>query len=225
MPRPQAILFDIDGTLVDTGGAGAESWRLAFEELYGIPADVKLFSEVGETDPAVGHRTFTGIFGREPEPDEMERLMSVRLSHVNEAVLASTGYRVLPGVRPTLERLVAADFLLGLTTGNVERAAYAKLHRGGLDRFFSFGGYGSDSPDRGELTRVAIARAAEILGTRVVSSHVLVVGDTPRDVDAARAVDAVAVTVATGNYSVEQLHAAGADYVLRTLEEPLPGTL
>jgi phosphoglycolate phosphatase-like HAD superfamily hydrolase len=221
--RPHAILFDIDGTLVDTGGAGADSWRRAFAELYEVDADVTLFSEVGETDPVVGRRTFAGLFGREPEPAEMARLMETRLAHMGAAVAESSGYRVLPGVRSTLERLAADGFLLGLTTGNVEAAALAKLRRGDLDRFFTFGGYGSDSPDRAELTRLAIHRAEAILGLDVDNARVLVVGDTPRDVAAAGAAGATSVGVATGRYSGDELREAGADHVLATLEEPLPG--
>jgi phosphoglycolate phosphatase-like HAD superfamily hydrolase len=225
MRRPDAILFDIDGTLVETGGAGADSWRRAFAELYDVDADVKLFSEVGETDPSVGRRTFTGIFGREPSPQEMARLMNVRLSHVCRAVTESPGYRILPGVEETLQRLSAEGFLLGLTTGNVEGAAYAKLQRGGLNRFFCFGGYGSDSTDRGELTRIAIRRAEMVLGMAVSTCSVLVVGDTPKDVAAAMAAQATSVAVATGHYSRDELEAAGAHHVLDTLEEPLPGTV
>lgn len=224
MERPHAILFDVDGTLVETGGAGGESWRRAFRDLYGIDADVKLFSEVGETDPAVGRRTFEGLFGHPPEPAEMARLMTVRLEHVCSAVADSEGYRVLPGVERTLERLAADGYLLGLTTGNVEAAAFAKLQRGGLHRFFCFGGYGSDSTDRGELTRLAIRRAEGILGTEIDNRRVLVVGDTPKDVAAAKAAGATSVAVATGHYSQADLHDAGAQYVLATLEEPLPGT-
>lgn len=224
MERPHAILFDVDGTLVETGGAGGESWRRAFRELYGVDADVKLFSEVGETDPVVGRRTFAGLLGREPEPAEMALLMTTRLEHVCAAVADSEGYRVLPGVARTLERLAADGFLLGLTTGNVEAAAFAKLHRGGLHRFFCFGGYGSDSPDRGELTRIAIRRAEDILGMEVDTCSVLVVGDTPKDVAAARAARATSVAVASGHYSQADLRDAGAHYVLSTLEEPLPGT-
>lgn len=223
MERPHAILFDVDGTLVETGGAGADSWRRAFRDLYAVDADVKLFSEVGETDPVVGRRTFAGLFGREPEPDEMAQLMTRRLEHVCAAVAESDGYRVLPGVEETLEQLAKDGYLLGLTTGNVEAAAFAKLHRGGLHRFFCFGGYGSDSADRGELTRVAIRRAEAVLRMAIDTCRVLVVGDTPRDVLAARDAGAVAVAVATGHYSQDDLRAAGADHVLATLEQPLPG--
>lgn len=223
MERPHAILFDIDGTLVETGGAGGESWRRAFRDLYDVDADVKLFSEVGETDPDVGRRTFEGLFGHPPGPAEMAPLMTTRLGHICAAVAESTGYRVLPGVEATLERLAANGYLLGLTTGNVEAAAFAKLHRGGLHRFFCFGGYGSDSADRGELTRIAIRRAEGILGLEIDTCRVLVVGDTPKDVSAARAAGATAVAVATGHYSQVELHEAGAHHVLATLEQPLPG--
>jgi phosphoglycolate phosphatase len=221
--RPRAILFDIDGTLVDTGGAGGESWRRAFEELYGLDADIKLFSEVGQTDPDVARLTFAGLLGREPEPDELARLMAVRLKHMEDAVADSAGYRVLPGVQETLERLSQGGFLLGLTTGNVEAAAHAKLARGNLARYFCFGGYGSDSSDRGELTRVAIKRAQRILDADLGREDVVVVGDTPRDVAAAHQAEAIAIGVATGSYTPEQLREAGAEHVLATLEEPLPG--
>ena len=164
MARACAILFDIDGTLVDTGGAGGESWRRAFAQLYGIDVDVKLCSEVGQTDPEVARLAFAGALGRDPEPEELARLMAVRLGQMADAVADSKGYRVLPGVRETLERQAHDGRLLGLTTGNVEAAAYAKLARGYLARFFCFGGYGPDSPDRGELTRIAIGRAGRLLG-------------------------------------------------------------
>lgn len=189
-----------------------------------LPSNHKLFSEVGDTDPVVGRRTFEGLLAREPEPAEMARLMTTRLEHMCSSVAASEGYRVLPGAERTLEQLAAAGFLLGLTTGNVEAAAFAKLHRGGLHRFFWFGGYGSDSSDRGELTRIAIRRAEALLDLEVDTCRVLVVGDTPKDVTAARAARTTSVAVATGNYSQADLRDAGAHYVLATLEEPLPGS-
>ena len=223
MEKPLAILFDIDGTLITSGGAGAVSWRRAFDELYGIPADIGEYTDAGMTDPDVGRLTFVNVLGREPTPEEMATLMAKRLEHLPDAVRESEGYRVLPGVEATLEKLRDAGFLLGLTTGGVEAAAHMKLDRGRLNRFFTFGGYGSDSPDRTELTRRAIERAAKVLRRPLDPKQVLVVGDTPLDIEAAHAAGAIGVGVASGHYDEQQLRDAGADYVLASLEEELPG--
>jgi phosphoglycolate phosphatase len=223
LERPQAILFDVDGLLITTGGAGTRSWRWAFDELYGIPADIGKFTEGGMTDPVVGQLTFTNVIGHEPSPDELGKVISHYLLRLPEEVASSPGYKVLAGVEELLPRLAAAGFLLGITTGAVEAAAHIKLARADLNRFFSFGGYGSDSADRGELTRKAIERAGEILGTDIDSQLVLVVGDTPHDITAAHAANAIGVGVASGHFSKEELSAAGADYVLGSLVEELPG--
>jgi phosphoglycolate phosphatase-like HAD superfamily hydrolase len=219
---PVAILFDVDGCLISTGGAGTRSWRRAFEALYSIPADIGEFTEAGMTDPEVGRLTFTRVIGREPDDREMARLLGAYLQRLEEEVRQSPGYRVMPGVEVLLPRLVDAGILLGIVSGALEGAAHTKLARGGLNRFFCFGGYGSDSRDRSTLTRVAIERAGHIHGHTLDAGRVLVVGDTPRDIEAAHAAGAVAVGVATGKYSVEQLRSAGADHALPTLESPLP---
>ena len=221
--KPLAVLFDIDGTLITTGGAGARSWREAFRDLYGIPADIGQFTDSGITDPEVGRLTFVAVIGRDPTPVEMAALMTKRLAQLPRAVAESQGYRVLDGVEETLRTLSEQGYLLGLTTGGVEAAAHIKLARAGLNHYFSFGGYGSDSTDRAELTRCAITRAGRVLGNRLDARRILVVGDTPKDVDAARAVGAVAVGVASGHYSEAELRKEGADYVLASLQEPLPG--
>jgi phosphoglycolate phosphatase len=221
--RPQAILFDVDGLLITTGGAGTRSWRWAFNELYGIPADIGEFTEAGMTDPVVGRLTFTRVIGHEPSPAELAKVISHYLMRLPEEVASSSGYQVLAGVDELLPRLSKAGFLLGITTGAVEAAAHIKLARAGLNRFFSFGGYGSDSADRGELTRKAIDRAGKILGSTLESQRVLVVGDTPSDIAAAHAAGAIGVGVASGHSSEEELRNAGADYVLGSLLEELPG--
>jgi phosphoglycolate phosphatase len=217
-----SVVFDIDGTLLTTGGAGAVAWGRAFRELYGVPANIEDYTEGGMPDQEVGRVTFAHVIGREPEPGEIATVMARYLAYLPDAVARSEGYRVLPGVRATLGRLSSGGYLLGLTTGNIEPAAHVKLARGGLDRFFCFGGYGSDSADRGELTRRAIERAAVILGRPVDPQSVLVVGDTPRDVEAAHFAGAVSVAVASGHFSKEVLASAGADHVLTSLEEELP---
>src|ERR1700749_2810160 len=92
-----AILVHIDGTLIDTGGAGAASWRLAFDELYGIPADIGKFTDTGMTDPDVGRKTFEEVMHRKPEGKEFARLLERRQHYLHETVAESPGYRVLPG--------------------------------------------------------------------------------------------------------------------------------
>jgi phosphoglycolate phosphatase-like HAD superfamily hydrolase len=223
MSRPQAILFDVDGLLITTGGAGTKSWRWAFEELYGIPADIGAHTDAGMTDPVVGRLTFLAVLGREPSAEELARVISHYVMRLPEEVKASRGYRVLDGVDALLPRLCRAGFLLGITTGAVEAAAHIKLARADLGRFFCFGGYGSDSNDRGELTTIAIQRAGRILGFQLHPQRVLVVGDTPKDIAAAHAARAIGVGVASGHYSEAELRDAGADYVLGSLVEDLPG--
>jgi phosphoglycolate phosphatase len=107
-------------------------------------------------------------------------------------------------------------------TGNLEAAAHIKLHRARLNRFFSFGGYGSDSTDRGELTRIALRRAALVYGEDVTPEQAIVVGDTPHDVDGAHAAGMKCVGVGSHHFDVQQLRAAGADYAIASLQEALP---
>ena len=222
--RAVAILFDIDGTLISTGGAGARSWRWAFERLFGIPADIDSSSEAGMTDPEVARSTFRAVMRRRPRRDEIARLMAAYLDRLPIEVETSTGYRVLDGVAELLPRLRRDGFLLGITTGALEAAAHVKLARGNLNTFFSFGGYGSDSSDRAALTGRAIERAGAILGRSVDPGVVVVVGDTPLDVAAARAVGATSIAVASGRYARDELERSGADHVLASLREPFPIT-
>ncbi len=220
---PVAILFDVDGCLISTGGAGTKAWRYAFNRLHGIPADIGEYTEGGMTDPTVGRLTFSRVIGREPTDRELARLLAAYLDRLGVEVEGSPGYRVMPGVATLLPLLTDAGILLGIVSGALEAAAHIKLARAGLNRFFAFGGYGSDSSDRAELTRLAIERAGRIHGHPLDAARLLVVGDTPRDIDAAHAAGAIAVGVATGKYTVEALRDAGADHVLTTLEDPLPG--
>ena len=217
-----AILFDIDGTLLVTGGAGARSWRLAFDELYGIEADIGAFTDAGMTDPDVGRRTFVAVLHREPKRQEFTRLLERRLYYLHETVRKSREYRVLAGVAALLPALIDDGLMLGLVTGNVEAAAHIKLHRGQLNRFFSFGGYGSDSADRAELTRIALQRASLVYGEEGSASQAIVVGDTPHDVQAAHAAGLQCVGVGSHHFTAEQLGAAGADWAIASLEHGLP---
>jgi phosphoglycolate phosphatase len=216
------LLFDIDGTLVSTGGAGAVAWKQAFEELHGIPAEIGQFTDAGMTDPEVGAKTFEGVLHRTPTPHELAQLMQRRLEHLPEAVAASAGYEVLPGVAARLKQLSRAGHLLGIITGNGDGAAHIKLQRGDLNRWFTFGAYASAGSGRADIVREAVARGERIIGRDVPNELVYVIGDTPRDIDAAHAAGCTGIGVATGRYDRHALLQAGADQVLGNLEEELP---
>jgi phosphoglycolate phosphatase len=198
------------------------SWKAAFQKLYGIPADIGDHSSAGETDPQVARATFSAVIGHDPSDDELDRLYAQYLLHLADDILVSAEYRVLPGVDQTLIALGEAGVLLGLVSGAMEGAARTKLIPANLNRYFIFGTYGSDSPDRAELTGLGIEKAAR-LHAKLTPDQVFVVGDTPRDHDAAKAAGAVSVGVATGHYSKDELTAAGFDFVLGSLRESFPG--
>jgi phosphoglycolate phosphatase-like HAD superfamily hydrolase len=222
MARPQAVLFDVDGTLISTGGAGARSWRHAFEELHGIPADIGKFTDAGMTDPTVARLTFENAVGRTPTPTELATVMAAYLDRLPYEVEHSDGYRVLDGAEDALRALGREGVLLGITSGAVEAAAHIKLSRAGFNRYFPFGGYGSDSEDRVELTRRALERGGRLIGCELEPSRCFVVGDTPKDVDAAHGAGCLAVGTATGHYDADALRAAGAEHVMSSLRESFP---
>lgn len=216
------LLFDIDGTLVTTGGAGAVAWKQAFQELHGIPADIGKFTDAGMTDPDVGAKTFEAVIGRKPTPIELAQIVQRRLEHLPEAVANSTGYKVFPGVPERLRQLSHEGHLLGIITGNGDGAAYIKLARGDLMRWFSYGAYASAGLDRAGIVRQAIRRGEAMLGQDVPNERILVIGDTPLDVDAAHAAGCTALGVATGHFDAAALADAGADHVIETFEEEFP---
>jgi phosphoglycolate phosphatase-like HAD superfamily hydrolase len=218
----QTILFDIDGTLIDSGGAGAASWRDAFSELYGIPADISEFTDTGMTDPEVGRMTFHAVLERDASKEEFSRLLERREFYLNDAVKNSEHYRILNGVEELLQKLISEGYLLGIITGNLEGAAHIKLHRANLNRFFAYGAYGSDSEDRGEITKIALQRASLVNGSPISQQACIVVGDTPHDAEGAHAAGLKCVGVASHKFTVEELQAGGADYVITDLTEALP---
>src|SRR6476469_650668 len=221
-PRVKAALFDIDGTFIDTGGAGARSWSWAFEHLHGVPADIAMFSSAGMTDPDVAARTFEAVLGRVPSDQELARLFAWYVYRLQHEVAISERYRVLGGVVETLSGLMDRGVVLGIVSGGLEGSARIKLERGHLNRYFPVGAFGTDSPDRHEITRVAIARVSMMHGRDIEPSDVIVVGDTPLDIDAAEAVGAISLEDASGSYSEDELRRSGADFVLASLEEPFP---
>lgn len=218
----KAILFDIDGTLLHTGGAGAVAWQRAFLELYEVEANIEEHTHAGMTDPEIAEIVFREVMGRDGSDAERAEAIARYLGHLADTVAESDGYVVMPGIEELLPRLVEQGALLGIVTGNIEAAAHIKLARGDLNRFFTFGGYGSDSRDRTELTKKALERGGQISGKPLELDQTIGVGDTPRDVKACHGAGIHVVGVATGSYSVDELKTAGADWAIPDVTSGFP---
>ncbi len=227
----RAVIFDVDGTLLTTGGAGAVAWDKAFQEVLGKSVDIATVTESGMTDHDVAFAALRTVLDREPTQQDVDELTPVYVRELPEAGARSRNYRVEPGIVDLLERLTADGLPLGITTGNIEPAAKIKLERGNLNRFFAFGGYGSDSTDRTELTLHAIKRGIVACATgnypngkpQVLSKDdFIAIGDTPRDVTAAHEAGIRVISVATGLFDLETLKAAGPDWALPTVESGFP---
>jgi len=210
------VLFDIDGTLVDTGGAGRRAIEGAAKKLYGRP---DIFDDVafdGATDKAIC-RAALGNLDRPWDDTEIDRLLDAYLALLAPEVERTARYRIFPGVEALAQAMTESGVLLGLGTGNIEPGARVKLERGGLNRFFAFGGFGDDAEERSALLRAGIKRAEAILGHKPRDAWVI--GDTPKDHSAAKAVGARTVLVATGRYSMDELSACGPELCVETLED------
>lgn len=217
MPRVSLWLFDIDGTLVDTGGAGLTALGDAAERVFGDRGP-KL-NLCGATDSGILAGMFRH-FARAVCPDASSRFYEAYLERL-EFHLSSGDYpgRVLPGVEEMLGRLAREpDAVVGLLTGNIKEGAWVKMRHFGLDRFFTFGAYGCDHADRDRLGPVALERAAAHAGRVFDADEIVIVGDTPKDIACARAIDARCLAVATGHIPASEL--AGAWRVLDDLTDP-----
>jgi phosphoglycolate phosphatase-like HAD superfamily hydrolase len=218
----KAVLWDIDGTLLYTGGAGAVAWQRAFEELYGVEANIEEHTRSGMTDPEITEIIFEEVIGRKGTEAEHAAVVAKYLEYMPEAVAESKGYEVKPGIAEILPRLAEAGIVQGLVTGNVEPAARIKLARGDLDKYFTFGGYGSDARDRVKVTEKAIERGGEAAGAPLELAATIAVGDTPRDVVAGHGAGIRVVGVATGAYSLAEQEEAGADWAIADVTDGFP---
>ncbi len=217
-----AVLWDIDGTLLYTGGAGAVAWQRAFQELYGVEANIDEHTRAGMTDPEITEIVFREVVGRDGSEDERAEAMAKYLSYLEDAVAESAGYEVKPGIHELLARLQSEGVLQGIVSGNIEPAARIKLARGDLDKYFTFGGYGSDARDRTEVTEKALERGGEAAGHPLDKDATIAVGDTPRDIAAGHGAGIRVVGVATGHYSVEEQREAGADWAIEDVTKGFP---
>jgi phosphoglycolate phosphatase len=218
----KAVLWDIDGTLLTTGGAGAVAWQRAFRELYDVEANIDEHTRAGMTDPEITEIIFDAVVGRKGTAAEHAAVVAKYLEYMPDAVAESSGYEVKPGIAATLARLADEGVVQGIVSGNVEPAARIKLERGDLNKYLSFGGFGSDDRDRTKVTERAIERGAEAAGAPLDLAATISVGDTPRDVTAGHGAGIRVVGVATGSYSLEELEAADADWAIEDVTAGFP---
>ena len=217
-PVSHVVLFDIDGTLINSARAGLRGMNAAFLRLYGITSALEGVSLAGRTDHAIVSDVLRRM-GHTPTPASVRNLREMYLEHLElELSQPVPGAAVLPGVHEILDALATRDDVaVGLLTGNFERGAALKLGHFDLWKRFGFGAYGDDHVDRRDLVPIAIEQA-ERFGAKVSAKQVVVIGDTPLDVDCARAHGARSVGVATGHYSCEELTNAEAHFVVETLD-------
>lgn len=214
------VLFDIDGTLIHTGGAGGAALLNAVRSSFSIAEPGKV-PFAGRTDRwIVG--SLLQLHGIEDSDDHWDRVRSAYLEHLVHELPRHDGC-VLPGVTPLLESLAdREDVAVGLLTGNVREGARLKLAHYALDHFFPFGGFGDHARDRDAVAGEALSAARSHVQRTVPAECVWVVGDTPLDVSCARAIGAGAVAVATGWHDRAELVAAAPDLLLDSLAEAAP---
>lgn len=224
--RPSVLLFDIDGTLVNAGGAGRRSLEKAMERHLGGAirreepwlAGMKLD---GMTDRLIVREAVLAV-GHPFDEALCDRILDSYADELEQEI-QGPGYAVLPGVEALLEELGRRAVILGLCTGNIVRGARIKLARGGLDRHFGFEdgavyGFAADGEARERIVEAALRRASAHLGRRLDPREALVIGDTPRDIAGARAAGVPVLAVATGRFTVEALRAERPDFAVPTLE-------
>jgi phosphoglycolate phosphatase-like HAD superfamily hydrolase len=214
---PALILFDIDGTLVDVRGAGRRAFVRALQHTWGVVDELQDIQFKGGTDLGVLQQ----LRRRLPLPEAHDRAFFRALEQTLVQELREEKPRVYEGVQRCLQHFVDDAAVLGFVTGNAMRCAFVKVEEAGIDRRpFDVGAFGDEHADRRVLAHLAKERAEQARG--VVFQRVLLIGDTPNDVDAAIAIGATAVGVTTGAYDRAALLECGADVVVDSLQELVP---
>ena len=214
--QKRLLLFDIDGTLITSGGAGENALRLGIQDRFGIDEDLQGIEIAGRTDSGIA-RQFFAKHSLPDTPGNTASFFEGYLSHLPRLLSEKSG-RLLPGIIPLLDALTAReDVILALLTGNLERGAKLKLTHYGVWDYFEFGAYADDHHDRNQLGHFAKARAKEHHGIEFPPERIYILGDTPHDITCARAIGAKAVAIATGQFTHAQLAPHTPDFLFDDL--------
>lgn len=215
------VLFDIDGTILSSNGAAARAFRAALEGVFGTSGPRSGYSFAGRTDPQIARDllSMAGIDALEIDAKLTE--VWPRYTHLLRRELLRVRPTVYPGVTDLLDRVEqVTTSVLGLLTGNLDEGARLKLEAAGIDRErFVLGAFGSDHADRRELPAIAIRRAEARVGHRFAGKDVVIIGDTPADVECGRHLGVRTIAVATGTYGTEALHACEPDHLFEDLSD------
>ncbi|MDD5199773.1 MAG: haloacid dehalogenase-like hydrolase [Terrimicrobiaceae bacterium] len=223
MPAPSKarhlLLFDIDGTLLTSGGAGENALKDAMRDRFGIADDLAGITLAGATDALIA-RKLLEKHALAATSENVSALLDCYLHHLAGRMPRHRG-TLLPGIVDLLERLAdrSDECVLALLTGNLRRGAEIKLAHYGVWDYFEFGAFADDHHDRNELGRFARARALDRHGEEFPPERIFVIGDTPRDIECGRAIDAKTVAIATGNYPIAALEAHQPDFLFGDLSD------
>lgn len=213
------LLFDIDGTILATNGAGTRAVQRAFEMVHGVEVAIEAIDFAGKTDPLILKEIYINELGRGHSQEEASEIYKYYVTYLKEEITTAE-VEVMPGVRNLLNILSKKDDLaLGVATGNIEEGAHIKLSKVSLAAHFSFGGYGSDSEIREFLIRRAMERARVHVNNGGGFEETYVIGDTPFDIIHGRAAGARTVAVATGRYTTTELSEHKPDYLYENLTD------
>lgn len=219
--RPRLVLFDIDGTLLSSKGAGGRALRGAMKEVFGKLGRMDEYSFAGRTDPQIvldlmGRAGFQEGFIRE----RMPYLFELYLQRLRDEIKKGPPPTLFPGVLSLLEELKGDErAILGLLTGNIEGGARIKLETLNLQDYFSIGAYGSDAEERNRLPLIALQRARGKFDDHLEGEDMVIIGDTPLDVECAVGIGARSIAVATGVVGRKKLEDCGADFLFDDFRE------
>ena len=212
------LLFDIDGTLITSGGAGEAALKDAMRSRFDVEEDLNGIILAGATDARIA-RELLQKHSIAVSTENVAALLDTYLGHLVERIGRHDG-KLLPGILPLLNALSErSDAVLALLTGNVSRGAEIKLTHYGVWDFFEFGAFADDHHDRNELGKFARARALERHGEEFPPSRIYVIGDTPKDIECGRAIGAFTVAIATGHYSSAELRDHAPDFLFEDLSD------
>jgi phosphoglycolate phosphatase-like HAD superfamily hydrolase len=214
------LLFDIDGTLLLTGGAGKIAFEEAFEEIFEIPEAWRNLDPHGKTDPAIFDEVAQRELGRLLSPGEFDLLMERYEEIFEERIQQSPRFELMPGVIEILEHLSRKpDIFLALATGNFEGAGHMKLKRGAVDHYFTTGGFGNDAREREKILLAAVAYSEELAREHFEKERIFVIGDTEHDIAAAKKADLRSIAVLTNGRTRKDFEKNPPDHILKDLTD------